>query len=322
MTDAFSVSIEKQTGDISTPSEGVIFPGYKSVHDYTESTVDVDTFSGKCVECPEGTIIRVFNHGDRWYVATNKKLDAFASRFMSKKETFGDSFTRVLKDKYDMTVEKDFDVTKKYVFLLKPSQYERSICDLDEDVLFICCDSDTSSRELAVLPRRREVDDFPSYSVAQGLFFEDEMVRVYSDEYALRKAALGKTPSLRFRYLELRTTDLLELFFSVRPEMRKIAELIEEQIYSVAKYLHSLYMHIFVKNDLAIMCTKTERGMLNLIHKTYMTTKQRTIPSRINDLLAQIPPTRLNKLLREAFVTKLSSINQNNDAQADEIQNQ
>lgn len=309
MTDTFVTPIElnKQTGDI-TCGGCTIFAGYRSSCDCVEDIGTLGVRIGdksRSVECPEGKIIRVFFHGDRWYVATNRKLDASTSRFMSKRETYGDAFARVLKTRYNLSVEKDFDKTKKYVLLLKPSEHERIVCDIDEDIVFICCDGDVDSRELEMLPRRRETSEFPHYTVAQGLYFIDENIRVFSKEYARRREIRGKTPSLRFRYLELRTSpDDLIVFFDMYPDMVHVAEVIEEQIYSIAKHLHALYMRVFVKNDMTMICTKTEKTVLNAVHKMYTTTKQRTVPSRINDLLAQIQPTRLNRLLREAFVSK------------------
>lgn len=306
MTDSFSLN--KQTGDIVDREGNVIFQGYRSVSDCVEGDVDISELSGRCVECPEGNILRVFNYDGKWYVSTNRKLDAFTSRFLSKKETFGEAFERVLKDKYDMSIgDSDFDRSKKYVLLLKPSEHERVVCDVDEDIVFISCDGDHDSKEMPMFPRRKETRDFPAHNIAQGLFFVDEKIRVFSREYARRKAVCGNTPSLRFRYLELRSGNPkdIELFFSIHPSMRHIAEIIEEQIYAITKHLHLLYMQIFVKNDMAVMCTKVEKTVLNAIHKMYMITKQRTIPSRINDLLAQIPPTRLNRLLRETFVTQI-----------------
>lgn len=85
--------------------------------------------------------------------------------------------------------------------------------------------------------------------------------------------------------------------------MISVANELEEEIYALAKYLHSKYLQIFITNDPYIDASKEEKSVLNLIHKRYLTTKQRTTPSRINDLLVKIHPSRLNKLLTKSYIT-------------------
>jgi len=106
--------------------------------------------------------------------------------------------------------------------------------------------------------------------------------------------------NLRYNYLIIRNTSYksLPIFFTLYPTMIPIANDLEEKIYTVAKYLHSKYLQIFVNNDSNIPSSRLERYILNIIHKRYLTTKQRTTPSRINDILSQIHPIKLKKLLQ------------------------
>lgn len=106
---------------------------------------------------------------------------------------------------------------------------------------------------------------------------------------------------LRFKYLEIRNTNYkaLPLFLNNYPDMALEIINLEEQIYFLAKYLHSIYMQIFITFESDISVSKEERHILNMIHKRYLVTKQRTTPSRINDILAKISPTKLNKLLKK-----------------------
>lgn len=109
------------------------------------------------------------------------------------------------------------------------------------------------------------------------------------------------TNDLRFKYLEIRNTKYkdLPLFLNNYPDMTLEIIDLEEQIYLLAKYLHSIYMQIFITTESDTSVSKEERFILNMIHKRYLATKQRTTPSRINDILAKISPTKLNKLLNK-----------------------
>lgn len=111
---------------------------------------------------------------------------------------------------------------------------------------------------------------------------------------------------LKQLYLEIRASEDLTNFLLDHPEMETVTRELEEQIYSLAKYLHGLYMRIFIKNETTLKCTRDERKVLAIIHKLYITTKQRTVPSRVNDVLVNINPRLLNKLLN-FYINKIAS---------------
>lgn len=114
--------------------------------------------SFKIYESHEGTLIRVFNIEGKWFVSTNRKLNASNSKWASKHETFGQYFTLAIREivqeaeededeavvlpykeqvenlnrKNSEFLKKVFDrnlcATNKYLFLLKPSHEERVVC--------------------------------------------------------------------------------------------------------------------------------------------------------------------------------------------------
>jgi hypothetical protein len=141
------------------------------------------------------------------------------------------------------------------------------------------------------------------YHVSQGLVLinENECIKIYDNEYYRIKKIRGNAKSLNVRYLELRCTEHYDEFLKTFPDMEAITITLEEQIYSLAKHLHNLYMQIFVKNNCTLKCSREEKLMLHCIHKNYMSTKQRTVPTRINDLLSQLHPLKLNRLLKVVF---------------------
>ena len=63
----------------------------------------------------EGCLIRVFNHDDKWYISTHKKLDANHSRWASRK-SYGELFHESVD--WDEVLKK-LDPSRGYLFLLE-----------------------------------------------------------------------------------------------------------------------------------------------------------------------------------------------------------
>lgn len=113
-------------------------------------------------EANEGTMIRVFNINNTWYTSTNKKLDAFVSKWAAKKNTFGLQVTDAVKyllgknnqqscpntqneqqsetlpvsdihknnrEYLNKVWEKSLQKDKKYFFLLRPCEEEKMVCE-------------------------------------------------------------------------------------------------------------------------------------------------------------------------------------------------
>jgi hypothetical protein len=164
------------------------------------------------------------------------------------------------------------------------------------------------------------VFDNIDYNTAQGVILfkqtdDGEMtaIKILSQEYADRFRIRGNVSSLKFRYLELRAAPQkdLDLFFELYPEMVRVGRDIEEMIYFVCKRLHAIYMKIYIENDPSVKCSKDEQSALNIVHKQYSVTRQRTTPSRINDVLAAGNPTRVNRLLREFILREKQGLADN-----------
>lgn len=98
----------------------------------------------------EGTLLRMFHFGGKWYLATHRKLNAFRSRWACR-ETFGDLFVQALwyefaananfmeqiSEKADGLVTEDeifplfqkcLDPSLQYVFLLRAAKENRIVC--------------------------------------------------------------------------------------------------------------------------------------------------------------------------------------------------
>lgn len=81
----------------------------------------------------EGTLLRVFHSKTRWHIATNKKLDAFQSRWSSK-QTFGEQLEQVLSDIMPQSTHtvleflQSLDPTHVYAFFIRNGEENRIKC--------------------------------------------------------------------------------------------------------------------------------------------------------------------------------------------------
>jgi len=135
----------------------LFFEGYPYSIELTQTNYEGLEFE-KCrfFEAHEGTLLRVFNINGKWYTSTNRRLDAFNSKWAAKTTTFGIHFADAVReniravnddeffeDEEDKKLEdrkqdsRDYlnkiydaslDKTKKYMFLLEPCKEERIVC--------------------------------------------------------------------------------------------------------------------------------------------------------------------------------------------------
>jgi hypothetical protein len=95
----------------SNNTKGYVFHGDKlffqgfpystelNLNSFDESQIDLKNY--RIFESHEGTLIRVFNINNIWYTSTNRKLDAFKSKWAAKHTTFGQRFVAAIRDLVD-----------------------------------------------------------------------------------------------------------------------------------------------------------------------------------------------------------------------------
>ena len=134
----------------------LVFEGYPYSIELTQTNYAGLEFE-KCrfFEAHEGTLLRVFNISGKWYTSTNRRLDAFNSKWAAKTTTFGIHFADAVReniravnddeffededkkledrkqdarDYLNKIYEANLDKTKKYMFLLEPCKEERIVC--------------------------------------------------------------------------------------------------------------------------------------------------------------------------------------------------
>ena len=85
--------------------------------------------------CFDGTLIRAFYHGDKWHLATRKKINAFNSHW-TQSQSFGELFEEISKTKAEFL---NYSLDKKfaYSFLLLSPKVTNVLFNQVAELLFI-----------------------------------------------------------------------------------------------------------------------------------------------------------------------------------------
>ncbi len=127
-------------------------PCHIELNEETVNETELDLTDCTTMISIEGTIIRAFYAADRWFTSTNRKLDAFKSKWASKRETFGERFCKAVRklkcmadddivNKSDEFVLNEFyeklGRDRQHMFILKASEEERIVCKASPDEEFV-----------------------------------------------------------------------------------------------------------------------------------------------------------------------------------------
>jgi hypothetical protein len=334
------------------------FPYPTDVDDKTMNNI-IDISKVRVFDSHEGTIIRVFNVNGKWYVSTNRRLNAMYSKWAAKHETFGHSFTNAIRELLDHVVEEEeedesegtyeekldargkrdyeylvdlfesnnLDPKKKYMFIVKPSQEERIVCkpELRPTIYHVgtftenntLTFDDTVTLNGITIEKTKEhsfktLDDLKLALMSlniehhQGFLAVDietnQHFKILHPQYKFLFDVRGNTASLRFRYLQLRRYNTAKDHV-IYNEFIKLYNFdwqgFEDEIYKVCEDLNRKYTTVCIDrkqkfNDLG----DNDKKMLNLIHRAYMTTRIKTTPSVINNILTGERPHVLNRAIK------------------------
>lgn len=153
--------------------------------EYDEIKDNIDLKTSNIYQSYEGTVIRVFYYNGKWHTSTNKRINAFESKWAAKETTFGDSFANSMRHYFSYDVlkedqcpidindveylnlvyEKFFNKKNNYMFLLKPIEEERIVALTENNqanrIIHLCTiDSETQEEidEPFDIPRSENLD--------------------------------------------------------------------------------------------------------------------------------------------------------------------
>jgi len=241
----------------------------------------------------EGVLIRCFYAQDKWYVSTQRRLDAYKSKWASR-ASFGEMFNTALGNELqqgtgfqeymdsfhrDETEEmscvdafvRTLDQSKQYMFLVENDKENRIVCDVNEHPRVFHVGTFTNGVldfESSVGLRKPEEKQFTSLEelmvyveglderTLQGviIFTPTDQLKIINSRYSYWFSLRGNEPSIKFRYLQLRMDmKRLEDFKMLYPEYMRTFEKYEDAIYDIMSQIKNAYIKRFIKKEYVTM---------------------------------------------------------------------
>lgn len=243
----------------------------------------------------EGCIIRVFWYSNKWYIITNRKLDATQSRWSSS-ITYGKIFNDCVSSD---TISK-LDKNNQYMFLLRNTKDNRIVCSEPsegEPVVYLLGWYDKDNQY------HHNTTDDQGYSHPEELTFNssDELIQYLQSQEPMKYAGVisfrengdivkytpekyfhfyslrNNIPSVGFRYLQLRCEgdvktidEYKELYKSHEPLFDSYEELLKSSV----DYIHTAYINRFVKGIFTTVSPQ-EHNVLKACHSYYLSDRSK-----------------------------------------------
>jgi len=282
----------------------------------------------------EGAVIRVFNHSDKWYISTHRRLDAFKSKWAAK-QTFGELFVSGLVREYENNSEfanfignnenfqeqflsklnKDY----QYFFLLRPEADNRIVCELPVEKFVLHLGTFRNEQEVEdsiglAKPEQRRFENIEEVlnAVAQTDIHETQGIVVFTPKNQIKILNLdykyyydirGNEPSIKFRYLHLRMDNesrmsLMELY----PSYVRYFDNYENILYDTVQTIKDAYIQRYIHKKF-VRLPQQEYSVMKKCHEWH---RENRNENRINfqktmDILNTQSPTDLNKIVRRVI---------------------
>jgi len=326
------VVIEKSTGQVIVSSFG--YTDIYTPKEFEEiQKILVDLPEWEFFYSIEATLLRIFNHNDKWYLSTHKKLDANKSRWSCKK-TFGELFKIALSKKFDKNYHDVMewfysllDPEKVYFFLLKSNYENRIVCQYNykqesiiylgffEKGVFIKLNKDILIDEFNSFERPKQIQinsvidlinkvETLNHFDYQGIIAinknSPKQIKVLNTEYDKYFQIRGNNPNLRFRYLELRNDDeKLKLLYYLYPKSADIFDQYEDILLKISRMIYHFYVSRYIKNQF-ITLPREEFLLMKKCHEWYLSDRKnnRIFSKKVLELMTGEPPINLYKMIR------------------------
>ncbi|AMQ10750.1 hypothetical protein [Brazilian marseillevirus] len=263
----------------------------------------------------EGTVLRVFWYGERWYISSHRLIDC-TQRKWSSKRNFGELFDDCIpRSNLSSVLNKEY----VYVFLLqhpenrivtlfdKPRLLHVQTLRSDGEVLVPVTDHVIEHQNVTIPEPIEELSDFvekaqnpPNKKNGILIAFEDgSYAKVVSKEYTRLRNIRGNNPDISQRYLNLQkyqekeANELLEMFPEKKTEMLSVAE----DVKNLESYLYSLYRQRYIHKERATL----PRDEHNIIKFT-----REAVSSQVGGRFSQYSFSDLAEITRKELVRQLA----------------
>lgn len=227
--------VKNERGNVYDTNGVLVMKTYSYMDEITTNDLENQNFQNLTFfESHEGTVIRLFYHNNKWYVCTQRKLDAYQCRWADNR-SFGELFEKAIETTYELSFQSflnQLDSGLSWCFLLRHSRYNRLVCFAAENqVYFVGAFRNGVKEELndyyndfLVIPRKLEfenkaqLDNYLStmdIRKSQGVvcFTTDGRVfKIFTSSYKFALTIRASCKNLWLRYLEIMNTELIGWF--------------------------------------------------------------------------------------------------------------
>lgn len=335
--------IVKQCRGVVFDKEGnIVLKSFPYTIEYTEENkeeISKDINLSECLvyDAYEGAIIKMFYYQNKWFVSTNRKLDAYRSKWASK-ESFGFFFQEALEYEFqnnerikevvsfnpetdnviELFGEKILDKTKQYMFLVLNNSENRIVCDkADHPTLYhvgTYINGELSMDEdiMVPYPRKHNFEDIQqlynyvydvNYTKIQGVIVfapNNVQYKILNVDYKDLYTARGNEPSINFRYLQTRMDKRTnDMLRYLYPSRIPNFEDYENILYRVSKTIYDAYIQRFIKKQFVTL-PREEYTVMSQAHDWHQIDREanRITLNKVVELLNNQPATNLNRIIR------------------------
>ena len=343
------ITCNKDDDDLVKNSRGIVFhnndlilQGFPYTEEFTKTNGGqlneiLSPVFHNCLffEALEGSVIRMFHFSGKWYVSTNRKLDAFKSKWSSS-ESFGYSFSKALEnnalknpDFLDLMNERNvisqfqdtLDTKKQYMFLLLNNNENRIVCEATtEPTVFhvgTFVDGQLKMDENIGLPYPKNLKfndinelyqyvDSIHYTQSQGVIIftpDNKQYKIFNNDYLELFNIRGNEPSIKFRYLQLRMderrTQMLKFLY---PQCIPSFDEYENILYNKAKEINTAYINRFIKKN-HVTVPVEDYIVISTIHTWHI--EDRTVNkitlNKVIEIMNLQTPTNLNRMIKKVI---------------------
>jgi hypothetical protein len=306
----------------------------------------------KFYDSHEGACVRMFHFGDKWYLSTNRKLNAFHSKWASN-ESFGTSFKRAIEseseynkvfkeclpngdnilEKFQTTLNKNH----QYMFLVRNNADNRIVCDAAERPTVFHVGTFKDNKlvldDNINIPKPPEhnfksikeimdyVDDINHKKIQGVICFgpDNNQCKILHKDYLDLFKARGNEPSIKFRYLQVRMNrKFTNMLYHLYPEQVKVFDEYENTIYEIAQTIYRAYVQRFIKKRY-VTVPREEFQVIRDCHTWHLTDRgeNRISAEQVIKVLNQQSPINLNHMIRRFRTEEVKRVEQQNRPRSD-----
>lgn len=270
----------------------------------------------------EGTLVRVFNYKDEWFLSTDKKINAFKS-YWSSKYSYGELFEKSIGQSFT-EFTKRLDPKHVYMFLIQSTTDNRIVCNPQEGVLHVgtylngtdlSLDTDIkvskppelSFKGLSSLIACAEACD-PKENQGVIAFGKDKQFKIVSSLYRSLSTLRGNEPDILKRYFQLHDTQDLFKFRLLFSDKANVFNNFDLQFDKLAFKIHKVYMMRYLHKERVLVNNKFIHLFLCKLFRLYFTDRQKTTVEYVKkQLLKEVYEDVNNSMLFEWNYEKVST---------------